>query len=414
MKVLFLSVLASVAVVFAACRSENHRAVQPTIIPVPCRSGGEPNLHVTQEGKVLLSWVEYLDDTTDALVFSRLEGASWQPPVTIATGSDWFVNWADFPSVVAFRNAGQVLAAHWLQKSSPNTFDYDVRISISSDGGRNWLQPFTLHNDGVPAEHGFASLMPQPDGSIFAVWLDGRHSKPAANNSAGDHGHTGAMSLRCATFDQRGNISEETALDDRVCDCCQTAAVSLPNSTIVAYRNRSEEEIRDIFITRFSEGVWSTPRAVFPDNWHISACPVNGPALASSEQWVALAWFTAADGKPAVKVAFSPDRGATWQAPLRVDEGNPMGRVSVVFSEGENAIVCWMEEGEQDAGISFRRVSADGRTGPVHPIARTAASRQSGFPGMVKAGRQLIFAWTSADSTHTRIESATLDLEDVH
>ena len=74
------------------------------------------------------------------------------------SGTDWFVNWADVPSVV--RLADRTLAAHWLQKSGSDTYAYDVRLSFSRDDGNTWTPSITPHHDGTKTEHGFASLFP--------------------------------------------------------------------------------------------------------------------------------------------------------------------------------------------------------------------------------------------------------------
>jgi len=146
-------------------------------ISTPCKKGGEPNLFVSENGKTYLSWVEYLNDTTDALVFSKLENGEWSAPKTIASGSDWFVNWADFPSLVSAGKDGQYLAAHWLQKRAEGTYDYDVRIAQSQDGGQTWNPSFVPHRDSIAAEHGFVSMLPISSDKIFATWLDGRNTK---------------------------------------------------------------------------------------------------------------------------------------------------------------------------------------------------------------------------------------------
>ena len=94
----------------------------------PVISGGEPNLFVSEEGNIYLSWIEYVNDTTDALMFSKIENDVWLAPTEIARGSDWFVNWADFPSLVVYKNNEQHMAAHWLQKRAEGTYDY-VRLA---------------------------------------------------------------------------------------------------------------------------------------------------------------------------------------------------------------------------------------------------------------------------------------------
>lgn len=78
----------------------------------------------------------------------------------------------------------------------------------------------TLHDDGTPTEHGFASLWPQSRGTLGIVWLDGRNTSGGHDHD--DRGSTGAMTLRAATFGAGGGKRAEFELDAMTCDCCQT------------------------------------------------------------------------------------------------------------------------------------------------------------------------------------------------
>jgi hypothetical protein len=376
-------------------------ALPSEVLPVPSQTGAAPNLYVAPDGSTYLSWIEYLDDTTDALQFARLTETGWSAPATIASGSDWFVNWADFPSLVASSTNPDHLAAHWLQKSAAGTYDYDVRISQSTDGGRTWSPAFVPHRDGVAAEHGFVSLLPLPNGRIFATWLDGRYTKSgtaatAAPTDHHDHGG-GAMTLRAAEFDATGQLFAEAELDHWVCDCCQTDAALGPAGPIVVYRDRSEEEIRDIAIVRRVEGRWTEPLHLGNDNWHIAGCPVNGPALAVYEQTVAVAWYTAADTLPRVQVAFSTDGGATFGPPLRLDDGQPIGRVDIVLTDAETALVSWLEAGAHAGAVRLARVDTTGHLAERRTLTPSGTTRQSGFPILERRFDDLILAWTAAD-----------------
>src|SRR5712691_8394565 len=109
-------------------------------IAVPAGTGsGEPFLFAAKDA-LLLSWLEPVAGTDRvALRFTRLRGGTWAEPRTIAERNDFFVNWADFPSVV--EDAKGVLFAHWLQKSGKDVYAYDVRVATSADGGRTWSAP---------------------------------------------------------------------------------------------------------------------------------------------------------------------------------------------------------------------------------------------------------------------------------
>jgi hypothetical protein len=96
-----------------------------------------------------------------------------------------------------------------------------------------------------------------------------------------------------------------------------------------------------------------------------------------------------------VKLAFSDDAGATFGTPIRVDGGNPAGRVDVTMIEGGSALVTWIERtGGDTAAVRLRRVHNGGKVGPATTIASSSAKRASGFPQMAVSGSDVFFAWT--------------------
>lgn len=353
----------------------------------------EPELTATAGGRIILSWVEKVGEKRHALRFSvRDAGGDWSEARTVAQGENWFVNWADFPSVIATADGG--LAAHWLVKSGPGTYAYDVNIARSRDGGKTWGHPVVPHTDRTQTEHGFVSMLPLADGRLGAVWVDGRNLKDVKEGAEEKGPLPVSMSLRYAAIDAGGKLSDEVVLDDRICECCQTSAALTSEGAIAAYRNRSEDEVRDIYFVRQQGGRWSEPKAVHDDGWKINGCPVNGPSVAADGRRVAVAWFTGAQDMPHVKVAFSVDAGASFGDPVVVDDGDAMGRVDVVMLPDGSALVCWMSGGADGGANKVRRISPDGVLGAVSVIARSDVSRSSGFPRMALLGDVAHFAWT--------------------
>jgi hypothetical protein len=298
-------------------------------LPFPAAAGsGEVNLAATADGRVLAAWLEPRPGEAHALRFSELATGHWSEPRTITSGRDLFVNFADFPSLAAAPDG--TLWAHWLRRRGAGAV-YDVQLSISRDGGATWDRPRTPHRDGLLAEHGFVSLAADGSG-LDLVWLDGRQA------GGGAHGHGGATQLRHARVGAQGDLGPESVLDARVCDCCQTALTRTSRGLLAAYRDRGEDELRDIALVLRAGPTWSEPRPLARDGWRIDGCPVNGPALASDGARVVAAWYSAALA-PRVRVAFSADGGATFGPGQRVDDGRPIGRVDAVLLADGTALV---------------------------------------------------------------------------
>jgi len=291
-------------------------------------------------------------------------------------------------------------AVHWVVKRGDDAYACDVHVALSRDAGVTWGDPVRPHGDGTKTEHGFVSLVATAEGNFEILWLDGRNTgrTPA-----------GPMTLRHATLGVDGKLADEMLVDDSVCDCCSTDALRMgEGATLVAYRDRSSSEVRDISVSRLSESTWSTPSSVHDDNWEIAACPVNGPALASDGEIVAIAWFTAARDMPSVRLAFSTNGGRSFGPSLRIDEGRPHGRVDVVLADDGSALVSWLEGSDGEARILIRRAHPSGTSEPSL-VAVTTGSRSSGVPRMVRFEDTIVVAWTEPTEP-SRVRTAVLSM----
>ena len=358
-------------------------SLEVTDMAVPTDTvSAEPYL-VADGDAVYMSWLDRTR-TGHAMRLARMDGGAWGLMGTIVQSDSLFANWADVPSIAA---DGEEMWAHWLKYNGEGRYAYGVRVARSRDGGQTWGSPEWLHDDRSPAEHGFVS-MASVGGRFQAVWLDGRQWADDVHE----------MTVHTRNLGE--SFGRETNLDSRACDCCPTdAAVTENGALVVAYRDRSADEIRDIYTARMVNGRWEDPQPVHEDGWQIAACPVNGAALDASGRDVVIAWFTAPNGDPQVNAAFSDDAGATWGDPIRLDTGGAIGRVDVVFLEDGTAVASWIQASggmsqQDEAGVIVRRVAPDGRVSESVTAIPTSASRASGYPRMVRWGGTLIFAWT--------------------
>ncbi len=378
-----------------SCSNEKVETVQMLSSPADDNSS-LPRLVTSPDGDVYLSWVEKKAEKMSHLMYSKLSNETWESPSQVAEGDNWFVNWADFPSLLV---NGNQMAAHWLQKSDLGTYDYDVRVSFSNDNGETWGESIIPHKDQVAAEHGFVSMLPMDDGHTFMTWLDGRNTKTEG----------GAMTLRAGIFDHAGETIAEWELDDRICDCCQTGAAMTSNGPVVVYRDRSAGEIRDISIVRLVGRNWTTPQSIAIDLWEIHGCPVNGPAISANGDQVAVAWFTAKGDTPKVKIAFSNDSGESFSSPTLVSQGITNGRVGIDRLDNGTIIVSWMETRNDKAQIMIGNYDSSGMLLKKIEVAETSAERASGFPVITISGNDIYMAWTEVKEK-TVVKTAKINL----
>lgn len=391
--------LACALLLLASCTKKQGPAahnLESHFLDVPAKNSSAEPFLFSDDSTAYLTWVEK-SDSGATLKFSVLENDSWTIPQTIAHGSNWFVNWADYPMLAA---RGQHLIAHFLDRSGDNKYAYDVKITLSSDQGRTWTSPKILHDDNKKAEHGFVTLLPYGD-NFLATWLDGRNTAMEGMENMDHHGH-GAMSLRAALLDPAGNKISEWELDDKTCDCCQTTACMTSNGPVVIYRDRSDDEVRDMSIVRLVDNKWTSPVPIHKDGWKISGCPVNGPRVASKGSTLAVAWFSMASDTARVNVKFSRDGGAVFGPLIRIDEGNAIGRVDIDLLDESTALVTWME-GEK---IMLATVTSSGEMQETTTLASSSEARSSGFPQLAIIKSQAVIAWT--DDAEKKVKTVIL------
>jgi hypothetical protein len=374
-----------------AFAGESQTRVQDLVTPASDDSAF-PQLAEDGKGGVYMTWIETLKDGAGhrLRLAHRKEGGVWSEASTVQEGKTFWRNWADFPGVGVFPD-GSVMV-HWLARSGEGTYDYNVNARISRDGGKTWGEPFLVNTDGKKAEHGFVSFAPTLRG-LAVVWLDGRETKGMSHDAADHSAGGGAMTLRFAEFLSDGSRVREFVLDSKVCDCCQTAVVNTPKGLLAAYRDRSDNEFRDISLVR-PEAVKPEPRDFSKDGWKINACPVNGPALASRSDLVSSAWFTMGGGKARVKAAVSNDGGDTFSPPIEVDATFPTGRVDIAMLPSGISLLSWLGRGQGGAEIKAAFLGTDGALRPAFKVAAASLSRAAGFPRLELSGQEVVFAWT--------------------
>lgn len=363
-------------------------------------NNAQPNL-VSTNGTLSMSWISSLEENESILYFSNYKDNRWTEPKNIASGNDWFVNWADFPAHAINKD---LIITSYLKKSGSGTYHYDVILNLQNSSGKNIKDDFLLNTDGINAEHGFVSITPNNDKGFFITWLDGRNT--IEKELDGSHK---PMTIRFAEITNNGDIINESELDAATCDCCQTSISMTNKGPIVVYRDRSNKEVRDIYSTRNIKGVWETPALLNNDGWVINGCPVNGPKVVSSLKNLAVAWFTVVNDKPIVNVSFSKNDGDSFQKPIVLNDNGAIGRVDVVFLNNKEVVVSYMEFDDLGTYLRIKKVSIDGKVSKPITISKIDGGRNTGVPQLELLNDEIFIVWTSSNNGVNQLKSVKLN-----
>ncbi len=394
----YLQILVVVLTGFSCSVEQPEKVLKVDVLENPSIEGSRYPFFAQNEGlNPIMSWFSPVEDGYK-IEYARYQNGRWSSPEIIAESDSFFVNWADFPSIVTFD--GDPVAAHWLKKIEGGTYAYNVEIAFRNADG-SWTEPIVPHTDGTSTEHGFVSMVALNRDQVFAVWLDGRNMTGMGhgemNPKADKVDLSTAMTLRSGIVHRDGSVTDEHEIDSAVCECCQTSLTRVNENMVVVYRNRTEHEIRDIYYSMYNldTGEWNPPQSLADDGWEIGGCPVNGPQISANGNSVVAVWFTGAEDQSRSFMAQSVDGGLTFGEAEQIDDGSSMGRVGVLSTVEGSTWISWVSAGENPAKIYIRKVGADGPDGDAYEVAQIDASRGSGFPKMAETEMGILMSWTS-------------------
>jgi hypothetical protein len=366
-------------------------------------SNAQPSL-TSSNGSLALTWISSDKDMNASLNFRQFKNEKWTNPQTLAIGSDWFINWADFPTHAI---SGDRVLTSYLKKSASGTYTYDVFLNLQKLSGEKIKEDFILNTDGFKAEHGFVSIVANVNEGFFITWLDGRNTV-----EKGLDGNHKPMTLRFAEITNAGDIVNEIELDSSVCDCCQTSITHTDKGPLVVYRDRSDKEVRDIYVTRNIDDRWETPVPIYNDGWEIYGCPVNGPKVVSNSNNLAVSWFTVADGKPSVNLSFSESYGSSFSNPIKINDYTAIGRVDVAFLNDSEVMVSYMEVDDVGTYLRLKKVLIDGKVSEPITISKIDSGRNTGVPQLEILDNEIYIVWTVFENENNQLKTVKLSSKD--
>lgn len=296
------------------------------------------------------------------------------------------------PKLAIDRSEHIAVAYAWFKDSA---FNGQVLTTYSTDGGRSFAPSRPITRD--PESQRFEAIAFDPDGTLFAAWLDKRDRVPARER--GDN-YVGAALAFAWSKDGGETYSETRIAKDNTCECCRLGvAFAGPGRPVVLFRNVFGGMVRDHAITTFSDP--ATPGPVYRvsvDDWAIEVCPHAGPSLAlAPDGSYHAAWFTNGNVRKGIFYARSMDQGRTFTRPMPIGipDRNPSrpfvlaARRAVWLAwkefDGEQTTVSVMESRDRGANWTMPKV-----------VART--SDNSDHPLLIANGNRVFLSWmTRAD-----------------
>ena len=349
----------------------------------------QPSVTVDAREGFVVTWQER-DGADSALQFAVIDPAGTQlRRGTVAAGRDWFINNADFPNLAVLDNGDWV--TFWLQKTSPDTYSYAIRLVRSRDAGRHWDTPVLLNRDDTDTEHGFVSMTAAGDDRVRAIWLDGRRMAGASAGADHDHAVAEHMTLRTAVLDREGVHADERELDALTCACCQTDSARGGQRSAYVYRDRTEAETRDIAVLSIADQRWTESRSLHADGWTIAGCPVNGPAITASGDRFAALWPSMATGE--MRIALKMGDGLTFGAAHTLAEGaTELGRVDIARWQQGRWLASRVVSAENRPTLRLSLIDDAGVVSWQHDLANAVG----GFPRLASAGDVALVVWAEA------------------
>lgn len=406
------------AVALGASRCSSNLTLEATIARLGGGDSDGSSVSLAAAGhRVVAAWAETREGRSD--VYAAVSDDDGQ-----TFGSSVRVNDIEGDARVSGEQPPRVALGHdvvvvWASRANEAS---RIRMARSTDGGKTFLPAITLHQEGMPGARGWQSVAIGPDSVIHALWLDGRH---AGAGMAHHHNSTGATAVPEAAGSPRQDIMHaswspngsltETEVAPNVCFCCKTAIAFGPDRSLyAAWRHIYPTSMRDIAVARSTDAgrTFDAPTRVSLDNWQLSGCPDDGPAMVvDAANVIHVVWPTLVPGTPPSKgifYAYSTDGGKSFSPRQRLDD--PQGTSAAhpaMALDGRDILVAWDDlSSSKERRVRLRRVSQSDAAswGPESsPGLLVNAESPASYPSLAVAGGRIVVAWTGEGATHSEI-----------
>ncbi len=337
-------------------------------------------------------WLAFAAANRVFVVHSADGGKSFSAPAAVtpaAADLDWG---PDARPKIAVAANGHIHVAYAIFKDKQ--FNGQVLHSRSTDGGKTFTPPLPI--TAVQESQRFETLAFDPNGRLFAAWLDKRNRVPA--KARGDK-YPGAA-LAFAWGDGDGQFADTVLAQDNTCECCRIAVgFAGPNRPVVVFRNIFPGGIRDHAMITFQDGQSPGPISrVSIDDWKTDACPHHGPTLAVAPDGAThVAWYTNGSARKGLFYARSTDQGATFSQPMPIGRADRNPTRPALLATHERLHLVWKEfDGRQTSIVAMASRDAGQTWSTPQAIATTSAN--SDHPLLFERDHRAALSWMTEDN----------------
>ena len=348
-------------------------------------------------------WAAWVEGQHVVVAHSDDKGRTLSAPVVVnAMPEPIYTSSENRPKVAASPDARTIYVTWSMPLDAPYTGM--VRFSRSTDGGATWSVPVTVHGDRQPITHRFDALIVDPKGRVFVAWIDKRDL--VAATKAG-RSYDGAAVYYAVSSDGGRTFAPERKVADQTCECCQIAlAIDGEGRVEALWRNVFTGQIRDHALAVLPAAVREpvTPiRATF-SNWHVEACPHQGPVLAIAPDGVRhMVWFGAVDDKADVYYSRLDRDGKPLGKPWPIGSGagadqapNAMASHATLIAEDGKLWLAW-KSFEDDTMRLMIRSSDDGGAHWSAPKVLAQTAEGSDNPQLLADDGHVYVSWRTQD-----------------
>ena len=313
---------------------------------------------------------------------------------------------ADAKPQLAIDVRGRAVLAYGVFKDK--AYNAEVLISTSASiwakDGPAFTVPRSLSLD--PASQRFPTLAFNPDGRLFATWLDKRTVALARQNGQTQAG----AALAYAWSDDAGKtFIADTVAEDNTCECCRLALAFDPkHQPVIAYRAIFSGHERDHAVIRFGETGRALPaQRVAEDHWVIDGCPHHGPSVAvTTDGTIHAAWFTEGSARQGLFYARSTDHGQRFSEPKGIGTiAQQPGRASLL-AMGDSIRLAWKEFDGKRVLIKEQLSTDAGRHWSIERIIGET-HHAADHPVLIAHGREAYLSWMTHDEGYQLIKLQT-------